>query len=135
MQPKICAAKKKRQVGYMTSVERGSFITVISYMSAGGTFSLPFWWFHMKKPYQLLMKHSPLGSDSACHISGWIQIPVFTSWFNNFLRFTNPYYYSHTDCTLIMQSLDKAFMGRLKIYYNDEIRRLKWLNLMLLRSF
>ncbi|XP_050340939.1 uncharacterized protein LOC126767492 [Bactrocera neohumeralis] len=154
-QPKILAAKGKRQIGCMTSAERGSLITVISCMSAGGAFVPPFFIFPRKNPSPLLMKHAPPGSDSACHISGWIQIPIFTAWFDHFLGFTNPSkenpillildgHYSHTrnvdvldkarqngviilslppHCTHKMQPLDKAFMGPLKTYYNDEIRR------------
>ncbi|XP_018804192.1 PREDICTED: uncharacterized protein LOC108978396 [Bactrocera latifrons] len=103
------------------------------------------------------MKHAPPGSDSACHISGWIQIPIFTMWFDHFMLFTHPSkenpvllildgHYSHTrnievldkarekgviilslppHCTHKMQPLDKSFMGPLKTYYNEEIRRFR----------
>lgn len=154
-QPKVLARKGKRQIGAMTSAERGSLITVISSMSAGGAFVPPYFIFPRKNQHPLLMKEAPPGSESSCHVSGWVQVPIFTKWFKHFLGFTKPSkdepvllildgHYSHTrnielldlarengvviislppHSTHKMQPLDKTFMGPLKIYYNDEIRR------------
>lgn len=47
-QPKILAAEGKKQIGYMTSAERCSFITVVSCMTVGGTFVPPYFIFPRK---------------------------------------------------------------------------------------
>ncbi|XP_036334788.1 uncharacterized protein LOC118745442 [Rhagoletis pomonella] len=154
-QPKVIAQKGKRQIGAMTSAERGSLITVITYMSAGGSFVPPYFIFPRKNSHPLLMKDAPPGAKFSCHLSGWVQIPIFTNWFKHFLEFTKPTkeepallildgHYSHTrNIELIdlarengvvilslpphfthkMQPLDKTFMGPLKVYYSDEVRR------------
>ncbi|XP_067627379.1 uncharacterized protein [Eurosta solidaginis] len=154
-QPKVIAQKGKRQIGAMTSAERGSLITVITCMSAGGSFVPPYFIFPRKNNHPLLMKYAPPGAKSSCHLSGWVQIPIFTNWFKHFLEFTKPRkeepillildgHYSHTrnielldlardngvvilslppHYTQKLQPLDKNFMGPLKVYYSDEVRR------------
>lgn len=154
-QQKVLGRKGKRQIGAMTSAERGSLITVISCMSAGGSFVPPYFVFPRKNHQPALMNGAPPGSESSCHLSGWVQVPIFTKWFKHFLSFVKPSkdepvllvldgHYSHTrnidildlarengviiitlppHSTHKMQPLDKTFMGPLKVYYNDEIRR------------
>ncbi|XP_075150482.1 uncharacterized protein LOC142224585 [Haematobia irritans] len=70
----------------ITSAERGSLVTIITCMSAGGAFVPPFFIFPRKNYNPLLMKDAPPGSKSACHLSGWVQIPIFTEWFKHFLK-------------------------------------------------
>lgn len=88
--PRIIARKGKRQIGDMTSAERGSLITVIACMSAGGSFVPPYFIFPRKNSNPSLMKNAPPGSDYACHISGWVQTDIFTDWFKHFLKSTKP---------------------------------------------
>lgn len=152
---KVVATKGKRQIGSMTSAERGSLITVITCMSAAGSFVPPFFIFPRKNLNTQLMKHAPPGSECACHISGWVQTDIFTNWFRHFLKITKASpgepsllildgHYSHTrnidllnlasenGVTIIslpphsshkMQPLDRTFMGPLKTYYSEEIRK------------
>lgn len=154
-QPQIIAKKGKRQIGAMTSAERGSLVTVINCMSAGGNFIPPLFIFPRKILNPLLMKNAPPGSQGACHSSGWVQLDIFTQWFHHFLKVAKPSqeeplllildgHYSHTrnievidlarqnNVTIIslpphsshkLQPLDKTFMGPLKVYYSEEIRR------------
>ncbi|XP_075167944.1 uncharacterized protein LOC142240116 [Haematobia irritans] len=154
-QPQVIARKGKRQIGMITSAERGSLVTIITCMSAGGAFVPAFIYIPRKNHNPLLMKDAPPGSKSACHLSGWVQIPIVTEWFKNFLKetkssSTDPIllilgdHYSHTrnievqnlarahHVTIIslpphsshkLQPLDKTFMGPLKKYSNEEIRR------------
>lgn len=98
-QPQIIARKGKKQIGMMTSAERGSLVTVITCMSAGGAFVPPFFIFPRKNHNPLRMKDSPPGSKSACHLSGWVQIPIFTEWFKHFLKETKP---SETEPVLLI---------------------------------
>lgn len=154
-QPEIIARRGKKQIGIMTSAERGSLVTVITCMSAGGSFVPPYFIFPRKNMCERLINGAPPGSRFSCHLSGWVQVPIFTEWFKHFLSFTKPSkdepillildgHYSHTrniemlelasdngvviislppHSTHKLQPLDKSFMGPLKTYYSDEIRR------------
>lgn len=86
----VIACKGKRQIGAITSAERGSLITVITCMSAGGTFIPPMLIFPRKNMNENLMKGAPPGSQAVCHPSGWIQTELFTQWFQLFLEKTTP---------------------------------------------
>jgi DDE superfamily endonuclease/helix-turn-helix, Psq domain len=154
-QPKVVGMKGKRQIGLLTSAERGSLITAVLCMGAAGDFVPPLLVFPRKRRNEAFMKNSPPGSIAAFHSSGWIQRDIFTQWFNHFIKRVKPTkddpvllimdgHYSHTHnlelidlarenyVTLLslpphsthkMQPLDKAFMGPLKTYYNEEIRQ------------
>lgn len=39
--PRVIASKEKRQIGALTAAERGSLVTIITCMSAGGNFVPP----------------------------------------------------------------------------------------------
>lgn len=88
--PEILALKGKKQIGTVTSAERGSTITCVICMSAGGTFVPPMMIFPRKRDNPLLMKGAPLGAIHACHPSGWIQLDLFTQWFEHFLQHVKP---------------------------------------------
>lgn len=88
--PEILALKGKKQIGTVTSAERGSTITCVICMSAAGTFVPPMMIFPRKRDNSLLMKGAPLGAIQACHPSGWIQLDLFTQWFEHFLRHVKP---------------------------------------------
>ncbi|XP_072382648.1 uncharacterized protein [Diabrotica undecimpunctata] len=137
----IVGRKGKRQIASLTSAERGSLITLIACMSAGGNYpthvSLP------KKEYECVTHER-----YSCNL--------FTQWFKHFIDTVKPSkefpvllildgHYSHT-CNLDvinmarenniviislpphsthkLQPLDKTFMGTLKAYYSEEIRQL-----------
>ncbi|XP_044739984.1 uncharacterized protein LOC123301313 [Chrysoperla carnea] len=124
-------------------------------MSAGGTFVPPMMIFPRKRDNPLLMKGAPPGAIHACHPSGWIQLELFTQWFEHFLQHVKPTatspvllildgHASHTRNIKVvdlarenhvrllslpphsshkMQPLDKTFMGPLKKYLTEEIRK------------
>lgn len=153
--PEILALKGKKQIGTVTSAERGSTITCVICMSASGTFVPPMLIFPRKRDNALLMKGAPLGAIHACHPSGWIQLDLFTRWFEHFLQHVKPCatspvllildgHASHTRNIKVvdlarknhvrllclpphsshkMQPLDKTFMGPLKKYLTEEIRK------------
>ncbi|KAJ4432731.1 hypothetical protein ANN_21369 [Periplaneta americana] len=138
--PKVVALKGKRQIGAITSAERGSLVTVVACMSAGGT--------------GLLAKGAPPGTVFTCQPSGWINTTVFSEWFDHFISNVKPSvnepvllildgHHSHTrnialidkarahHVTIVcipphsshkIQPLDKTFMGALKHYYSEEVR-------------
>lgn len=153
--PEILALKGKKQIGTVTSAERGSTITCVICMSAGGTFVPPMMIFPRKRDNPLLMKGAPPGAIHACHPSGWIQLELFTQWFQHFLQHVKPTaaspvllildgHTSHTRNIKVVdlarenhvrllslpphsshkiQPLDKTFMGPLKKYLTEEIRK------------
>lgn len=88
--PHVIGRKGKRQIGSMTSAERGSLVTGIFCMSASGTFIPPFLIFPRKKFSPQLMKGAPVGSVGICHPSGWVQTYIFTDWFKHFISKTKP---------------------------------------------
>lgn len=86
----VIASRGKRQVGALTSAERGSLITVVLCFSAGGTYIPPLIIFPRKHFSPLLAKGAPPGTIFTCHPSGWIQTHLFTLWFKHFLEKVKP---------------------------------------------
>lgn len=87
---KVFALKGRRQVGSLTSAERGVLSTFVVCMSAGGTFIPPMIIFPRQRMKVELQDGSPPGTVFACHPSGWMQTDIFTQWFEHFLRFAKP---------------------------------------------
>ncbi|XP_046681625.1 MFS-type transporter clz9-like [Homalodisca vitripennis] len=87
---KVFALKGRRQVGSLTSAERGVLSTFVVSMSAGGTFIPPMVIFPRQRMKVELQDGSPPGTVFACHPSGWMQTDIFTQWFEHFLRFAKP---------------------------------------------
>lgn len=88
--PEILVLKSKKQIGILTSAERESTITCAVCISAGGTFVPPMMTFPRKRDYPVLMKGAPSGAIHACHPTGWIQLEIFTQWFEHFLQHVKP---------------------------------------------
>lgn len=87
---KVVSKKGKKQIGALTSAERGSLVTVVTCMSAGGTFIPPLMIFPRTNMKNELMDGAPPGSIFDCHKSGWIQMDMFTKWFRHFVSITKP---------------------------------------------
>ncbi|KAJ4426296.1 hypothetical protein ANN_27109 [Periplaneta americana] len=88
--PKVVALKGKRQIGAITSAERGSLVTVVACMSAGGTYVPPMMIFPRKNFSGLLAKGGPPGTVFTCQPSGWINTTVFSEWFDHFISNVKP---------------------------------------------
>ncbi|KAJ8943806.1 hypothetical protein NQ318_020878, partial [Aromia moschata] len=88
--PEVVSLRGKRQVGAITSAERGSLITIVMCMNAAGDFVPPMIIFPRKNASDQLKKGAPPGSLFAFHPSGWIQTDLFTQWFDHFLEKTKP---------------------------------------------
>jgi len=85
---KILALKGRRQVGCLTSAERGQLVTMVACMSVTGAFVPPLFIFPRVRMKQELMDGAPPGSVSACHPSGWMQLEIFSTWFDHFVKFS-----------------------------------------------
>lgn len=87
---KILARKGKKQVGILSSAERGELSTVVACMSAGGNFIPPFIILPRARQNLALTDGAPPGTKFVFHRSGWMQAEIFTGWFDHFLLHTKP---------------------------------------------
>lgn len=119
----VLAVKGRKQVGAMSSAERGSLVTIITCMNAAGLFVPPAIIFPRKNMNVQLMKGAPPGSISFCHPSGWIQTNLFTEWFQHFLVKVKPTAYDpvllvldgHTTHTRNIDVIDLARQNHVEI--------------------
>lgn len=88
--PKVIGRKGKRQIASITSAERGSLVTMIAAMSAGGQHIPPMLIFPRKNRNDQLLRGAPPGSVYEVHPSGWVQQNLFTKWFQHFIKFVKP---------------------------------------------
>jgi hypothetical protein len=79
---RFIALKGKKEVAMLSSLKRGVIVTVVTCMSASGIFVPPFLVFLRKNMKLGLMNGTPPGTIGVCHLSGWIQLEIFTKWFH-----------------------------------------------------
>lgn len=81
---RILAQKGQKQVGKLTSAERGQNVTVVCCMSANGSYVPPVFLFPRKNMTQQLMRESPPGSIGFAVPSGWMDTDTFLKWLMHF---------------------------------------------------
>ncbi|KAK6178837.1 hypothetical protein SNE40_011332 [Patella caerulea] len=86
---KIITRKGIRQVGKITSGERGVLVTVICAMSAVGVYLPPMFIFPRKRMVDSLMMGAPPQSIGRASPSGWTDSDLFIEWLKHFQEFTN----------------------------------------------
>lgn len=86
---KVIAMKGRKQVGTLTSAERGTLCTAVICISAAGTYVPPMVIFPRVRVKEEFSIGLPPESIVACHSSGWMQLNLFEKWFDHFLKFTN----------------------------------------------
>lgn len=86
---KVIASKGKRQVGSLTSAERGQTVTMEICMCADGRYMPPMFIFPRKRLKPELMDDAAPGAWAECHSSGWIQSDIFSRWMERFITFSN----------------------------------------------
>lgn len=89
-QSKIIAMKRRRQVGTLTSGERGQLITAVLCMSAAGHYVPPFLIFPRVRMKDELLDGTPAETAYSCHISGWMQTHIFIEWMHHFIKHVKP---------------------------------------------
>lgn len=87
---KVLSLKGKKQVGTLSSQERGALMTIVTCMSASGIFVPPLIVFPRKNMKPELLNGCPPGTIARCHPSGWIQAHIFTDWLNHFINYVKP---------------------------------------------
>ena len=68
------------------SAERGQLVTAVICMSVTGSFIPPLFIFSRVRMKDELMNGSPPSSLYECHKTGWMQMDIFTTWFQHFIR-------------------------------------------------
>lgn len=82
---KVIATKGRKQVGSLSSAERGQLFTVEICMSASGSFMPPMFIFPRKRMKPELMDGAPPNSWAECNEKGWITHELFLKWFEKFV--------------------------------------------------
>nr|XP_047141474.1 MFS-type transporter clz9-like [Hydra vulgaris] len=85
---KVISTKGKRQVGSLTSAERGQLVTAVVCCSASGRYMPPMLIFPRQRMKVELMDRAPPGAWAECHPSGWIQTDLFINWLKKFILHT-----------------------------------------------
>jgi len=85
---KVLAQKGEKQVGKITSGEKGDTMTIVCTMSATGVFVPPMLIFKRKRMTELLLRGSPAGSIGGCSVNGWIDSTLFVRWLQHFIEHT-----------------------------------------------
>ena len=87
--PKILALRNKKQVGLVSSAERGTNTTVLVTVNALGNSTPPLFIFPRVRNNPQLLKGAPEGALQDNSISGWMQTDIFYRWVKNFISFTH----------------------------------------------
>jgi hypothetical protein len=85
---KILATKGKKQVGLLSSAERGKTVTVEFCMSASGLYMPPLLVYPRQRMKPELLNNCYPGMWAECNISGWMQKEIFENWFERFIEFS-----------------------------------------------
>lgn len=84
---KILATTGRKQVGVITSAERGINTTVVCCVNAVGTFVPPMMIFSRKNMKNELVDEAPPGTIGLAQQSGWMTTEIFLKWMKHFQRF------------------------------------------------
>ena len=87
---KILAKRGAKQVGRITSGEKGVTTTAICAVNAAGDYLPPMLIFKRKRMTDLLMKGAPPGSVGACSENGWVTTELFLKWLHHFAAWVKP---------------------------------------------
>ncbi|XP_011858253.1 PREDICTED: uncharacterized protein LOC105555822 [Vollenhovia emeryi] len=88
--PKILTRTGKKQVGVISSTERGKLTTIVCCCNAAGSFIPPFLIYGRKRMVSRLLDGAPPGTNATCTDNGWINGPKFLEWLRHFVDITRP---------------------------------------------
>jgi hypothetical protein len=90
-QIKVLGLSGKRQVGGLSSAERGVLVTAEILMSASGNFMQTMFVLSFRaRDDEELLDDVPPGSTAEYHFSGWMQTEILLRWFHRFIGFLKP---------------------------------------------
>ncbi|XP_060801031.1 uncharacterized protein LOC132901895 [Amyelois transitella] len=87
--PKVFASKGKKQVGAVTSAERGEHFTVVACANAIGNFVPPALIIPRKNHKAEYFDGAPSGTLELCYPSGYMVGDLFFKWMRHFIGFVN----------------------------------------------
>lgn len=87
---KVLSNKGQKQIGKVTSGEKGQTVTVICAVNATGVYVPPMLIFKRKRLTERLLKDSPPGTVGACSENGWIDNDLFLKWLHHFIDAVKP---------------------------------------------
>ncbi|XP_047142159.1 uncharacterized protein LOC101240490 [Hydra vulgaris] len=90
---KVVAGKGVKQVGQVTSAERGTLVTMIGCINALGNSIPPFLIFPSVHFRSCMLKGAPTGTKGDANPSGWINTEIFLKWFDHFVQYGHPSQY------------------------------------------
>ncbi|MGL5757251.1 hypothetical protein, partial [Plesiomonas sp.] len=88
---KVVARKGHKQVGSLTSTERGTLVTIAAAVSATGNSIPPYFVFPRVYYRDYFLKNGPFGSRGGANVSGWMKEEHFVDFLKHFV--------SHTKCS------------------------------------
>lgn len=86
--PRVVSRRGVRQVGSVTSAERGQLVTLALGVSAAGMRIPPFLVFPRQRFHSHFLNGAPSGSNGACSSSGWMNAEIFVQFLMHFKKFT-----------------------------------------------
>lgn len=101
---KIVASKGLKQVGKMTSGERGELVTACCTINALGGYIPPFMIFPRKNWQSRMIAGAPTGTDGSSFPSSWMTAENFVKFFKHFQKFSKCSL--ETPCLLILDNHD-----------------------------
>ena len=87
---KVFAQKGKKQVGAITSAERGQHVTVVACVGSTGNFIPPALIFPRKNHKAELFDGAPPGTLQLCNDSGYMVGELFLRWMQHFISYVKP---------------------------------------------
>ncbi|KAJ3655638.1 hypothetical protein Zmor_014759 [Zophobas morio] len=88
--PRVFARKGKKQVGALTSGERGQHVTVVACMSSGGRFIPPALIFPRKNYKAEYFDGCPPETLGLCYETGYMVSDLFSKWMDHFINHVKP---------------------------------------------
>ncbi|XP_074038536.1 uncharacterized protein [Leptinotarsa decemlineata] len=85
---KVIAEKGRKQVGSLSSAERGQRITVEICFNAAGTSMPPMLIFPRQRMKQELLDRAPPGTTAECNVRSWMTTETFMTWLQRFVNFS-----------------------------------------------
>ena len=84
--PKVIASKGEKQIGQITSAERGTLVTMSGVINAIGNSIPPLLIFPRVHFREHMLKGSPPGTKGAANPSGWMSSEIFETWLDHFIE-------------------------------------------------
>lgn len=87
---RVLASKGQKQVGQITSAERGTLVTMCGTINALGNSIPPLLIFPRVHYKEFMIKGAPYGTLGAATPSGWISSEVFLKYLQHFVKYASP---------------------------------------------